>query len=222
MMSKEIVFFENYKISPTSSNIEQLINLDLNDSECRETINYLFEEMVDGRRRDYHVKTPITHPEISIRNNTEQGPYENIVKMSPGQRSNLLLDMILQSTTDKILILDQPEDDLDNETIYKSIVNKLRDLKLRRQLIVITHNANIAINGDSDYLIVCQNSESGFSYWSDKMESLDKHNFSSINSNLTNVRQLEIAVTILDGGKEAIRKRVKSFGYKDLFLKGDN
>lgn len=215
-------FFENYKISPTSSNIEQLINLDLNDSECHETINYLFEEMVDGRRRDYHVKTPITHPEISIRNNTEQGPYENIVKMSPGQRSNLLLDMILQSTTDKILILDQPEDDLDNETIYKSIVNKLRDLKLRRQLIVITHNANIAINGDSDYLIVCQNSESGFSYWSDKMESLDKHNFSSINSNLTNVRQLEIAVTILDGGKEAIRKRVKSFGYKDLFLKGDN
>ena len=69
---------------------------------------------------------------------------------------------------------------------------------------------------------MCQNSESGFSYWSDKMESLDKHNFSSINSNLTNVRQLEIAVTILDGGKEAIRKRVKSFGYKDLFLKGDN
>ena len=215
-------FFENYKIIPNVGEIEQLIKSNSYDSESyNEMVMHLFNDMVDGRKRDYHAMPPITHPEISIKNTTEQGPYKNIVKMSPGQRSNLLLDMILQDSTDKILILDQPEDDLDNETIYKSIVKKLRDLKLRRQLIVITHNANIAINGDSDYLIVCQNSESGFSYWSDKMESLDKHNFSSINSELVDVRQLEIAVTILDGGKEAIRKRVKSFGYKDLFLKGD-
>lgn len=215
-------FFENYKIIPNVGEIEQLIKSNSYDSESyNEMVMHLFNDMVDGRKRDYHAMPPIIHPEISIKNITEQGPYKNIVKMSPGQRSNLLLDMILQDSTDKILILDQPEDDLDNETIYKSIVKKLRDLKLRRQLIVITHNANIAINGDSDYLIVCQNSESGFSYWSDKMESLDKHNFSSINSELVDVRQLEIAVTILDGGKEAIRKRVKSFGYKDLFLKGD-
>lgn len=215
-------FFENYKIIPNVGEIEQLIKSNSYDSESyNEMVMHLFNDMVDGRKRDYHAMSPITHPEISIKNITEQGSYKNIVKMSPGQRSNLLLDMILQDSTDKILILDQPEDDLDNETIYKSIVKKLRDLKLRRQLIVITHNANIAINGDSDYLIVCQNNESGFSYWSDKMESLVKHNFSSINSELIGVRQLEIAVTILDGGKEAIRKRVKSFGYKDLFLKGD-
>lgn len=208
-------FFENYKWTPTSTKLKNLITNGTNDQ-----ISKYFES-VDARRKDYHIKMPVTSPEVLIKNVTDQTDYENIIKMSPGQRSNLLLDMILQSTTDKILILDQPEDDLDNETIYKSIVQKLRNLKLRRQLIVITHNANIAINGDSDYLVVCQNKDNTFSYWSDKMESLIQHEFHSINSSLNDVRQLEIAATILDGGKEALRKRVKTIGYKDLFLKGE-
>ena len=207
--------FENYKWMPLPNQIRDLINVG-SDSQIRQ-----YFDCADGRKKDYHVKLPVTLPEVLIKNVTEKSEYENIIKMSPGQRSNLLLDMILQSSTDKILILDQPEDDLDNETIYKSIVKKLRNLKLRRQLLVITHNANIAINGDSDYLIVCQNKNNSFSYWSDKMESLKEYDFHSINSDLYNSRQLEIAATILDGGKEAIRKRVKSIGYKDLFLKGD-
>ncbi len=48
------------------------------------------------------------------------------------------------------LVLDQPEDDLDNHLIYELIVRQIRENKLRRQLIVVTHNPNILVNGDAE------------------------------------------------------------------------
>ena len=68
---------------------------------------------------------------------------------SQGQRSAALLAFFL-AFGDEPLILDQPEDDLDNHLIYELIVRQIRENKLRRQLIVATHNANIAINGDAE------------------------------------------------------------------------
>jgi len=50
-------------------------------------------------------------------------------------------------------VLDQPEDDLDNHLIYELIVQQLREVKLRRQVIVITHNPNIVVNGDAELVI---------------------------------------------------------------------
>jgi len=51
------------------------------------------------------------------------------------------------------LILDQPEDDLDNRLVYDLIVDRLKKAKENRQLIVVTHNANIPVNGDAEYII---------------------------------------------------------------------
>lgn len=51
---------------------------------------------------------------------------------------------------DEPLILDQPEDDLDNHLIYSLIVKQIRANKLRRQLIVVTHNPNVVVNGDAE------------------------------------------------------------------------
>jgi ABC-type bacteriocin/lantibiotic exporter with double-glycine peptidase domain len=56
------------------------------------------------------------------------------------------------------LILDQPEDDLDNHLIYDLIVERLKQTKENRQVIVVTHNANIPVNGDSEW-IICMDSE---------------------------------------------------------------
>ena len=50
------------------------------------------------------------------------------------------------------LILDQPEDDLDNQLIYDLVVQQIRENKLRRQIIVVTHNPNIVVNGDAELL----------------------------------------------------------------------
>jgi DNA repair ATPase RecN len=57
------------------------------------------------------------------------------------------------------LILDQPEDDLDNRLVYELIVDRLKQAKNQRQIIVVTHNANIPVNGDAEF-IISMNSES--------------------------------------------------------------
>ncbi len=68
---------------------------------------------------------------------------------SQGQRSAALLAFLL-AFGDEPLILDQPEDDLDNHLIYELIVYQIRENKLRRQLIIVTHNPNVVVNGDAE------------------------------------------------------------------------
>lgn len=74
---------------------------------------------------------------------------------SPGQKTAALLAFILSYGTEP-LILDQPEDDLDNLIIYDLIVAQLRSIKQRRQVIIVTHNANIVVNGDSENVLVLE------------------------------------------------------------------
>ena len=71
---------------------------------------------------------------------------------SPGQKNATLLAFIL-SYGEEPLLLDQPEDDLDNELIYELIVRQLRQTKTKRQVIVVTHNANIVVNGDAEMVL---------------------------------------------------------------------
>ena len=71
---------------------------------------------------------------------------------SPGQKTAALLAFIL-SYGDEPLLLDQPEDDLDNKLIYDLIVRQLRETKTKRQVIVVTHNANIVVNGDAEMVL---------------------------------------------------------------------
>ena len=72
-----------------------------------------------------------------------------ITQGSQGQRSAALLAFLL-AFGDEPLVLDQPEDDLDNHLIYDLIVRQIRENKLRRQLIIVTHNPNIVVNGDAE------------------------------------------------------------------------
>lgn len=78
-----------------------------------------------------------------------QGKWHSIREGSQGQRSAALLAFLLAFGGEPI-VLDQPEDDLDNHLIYELIVQQIRQNKLRRQLIVVTHNANVVVNGDAD------------------------------------------------------------------------
>ena len=72
--------------------------------------------------------------------------YRPLDKLSPGQKSTAILLLIMQSSHDPLLI-DQPEDDLDNRFIYDDIVQRLRAAKPARQFVIATHNANIPILG---------------------------------------------------------------------------
>lgn len=172
----------------------------------------------DGRRSSFDLNIPNIIPSIFL---TSDGDEEkNWIDLSPGQRSDMLLNIILLNDSNKILIIDQPEDDLDNETIFKKIVKRIRELKLKRQIILVTHNANLAITADCDYFIICQSeTENKYSIINDYMESSRTYQYHSINNSENSKKtSLEIATEILDGGKDALKLRVKKIGYKDLFL----
>lgn len=86
---------------------------------------------------------------LTIQYRKPDGKFADLERGSPGQKSAAILAFLLLHG-DEPLILDQPEDDLDNHLIYDLIVSQLRDNKRRRQVIVATHNPNIVVNGDAE------------------------------------------------------------------------
>ena len=79
--------------------------------------------------------------------------WDTITQGSQGQRSAALLAFLL-AFGEEPLVLDQPEDDLDNHLIYDLIVRQIRKNKLRRQLLIVTHNPNVLVNGDAEMVHV--------------------------------------------------------------------
>ena len=82
--------------------------------------------------------------------------WQPVSSGSPGQRSAAMLSFVLHHGTEP-LVLDQPEDDLDTAWISTLIVRELRKSRWTRQIIVVTHNANIPVNGDAERVIVLHN-----------------------------------------------------------------
>lgn len=209
--------FGNYKNIDSKT---QTFNYLFEDSYGKNYIEVIYKEKdqryTKGLLNGYELLVPKLGSNISININENS---HDLSKLSPGQKSDILLDLILEQKTNKLLIIDQPEDDLDNETIQKKVVQKIRSLKLRRQIIIVSHNANLVINGDSDRLITCCKKDDKYSFIQDTMESTDTHEYSSINSQAIEETALNIAVQILEGGRLALAQRVKKIGYKDIFFK---
>ena len=129
--------------------------------------------------------------DLRITFGTKNQPIE---QGSPGQKTAALLAFILSYGSEPLL-LDQPEDDLDNELIYDLIVQQLRDTKSRRQIIVVTHNANIVVNGDAEMVLPL------------KVAGGETHVQNPASIQNKKVRQ-EICA-ILEGGQKAFEQRYK-------------
>jgi len=119
-------------------------------------------------------------------------------RLSLGQQQSVLLALMLSSKSNAPLIIDQPEDNLDGEFIYHSLVPVLRLAKERRQIIIVTHNANIAVLGDAEQIVVLKST-------SDKGMIVSR---GSIDDPTTR----EAACSILEGAKEAFQRRAKVYG----------
>lgn len=92
-------------------------------------------------------------PEDAVRVRYADGKrMRDISQGSAGQKAATILSFLL-SYGDEPLVLDQPEDDLDNQLIYDLIVKRIQDNKSKRQIIIVTHNPNIVVNGDSELVI---------------------------------------------------------------------
>ena len=116
---------------------------------------------------------------------------------SLGQRASALMLFVLSQKENDLIIIDQPEDDLDNQTIYNDVIKLIRVLKPQAQFIFATHNANFPVLGDSEQVHSCR-------YTDEKMEL----NSGSIDSP---VIQQEI-VDIMEGGEDAFNRRKEIYG----------
>jgi len=89
--------------------------------------------------------------EVRYSRDGKSDEFAPIEQASAGQRAAAMLAFLLAHGSEP-LVLDQPEDDLDNHLIYDLIVRQIRENKLHRQLVVVTHNPNIVVNGDAEML----------------------------------------------------------------------
>jgi len=125
---------------------------------------------------------------------------QEISQLSPGERGLLLLVFYLLVDKDDIpIIIDQPEENLDNQTIFKVLVKCIKEAKQRRQVIMVTHNPNLAVVCDAEQIIyaTCDKSTNTFNYMSGAIES------PAIKS---------IVVEILEGTEPAFRNRKRKYG----------
>lgn len=128
----------------------------------------------------------------------------DLEKLSPGTKGIVLLILYLGLDTidTRPLIVDQPDENLDNESIYKLLTRYFRDAKKRRQIILITHNPNLVVNADSEQVIIasCARRDDGLPYISYVSGALENTAHDG-----TGIR--EQTCRILEGGTDAFRKR---------------
>lgn len=122
----------------------------------------------------------------------------SIAQLSLGQQQSIVLAILLHSNSKKPLLIDQPEDNLDSEFIAKHIVQNLKKIKEKRQVIIVTHNANIAVLGDAELIIPLKST--------------------SIKSQIVGMGSIDRAETraicceVLEGGAQAFKKRKEIYG----------
>jgi len=139
--------------------------------------------------------------------------------MTPGKRALFLLRLILaESEVTWPLLIDQPEDDLDSRSIYDNIVPFLKEKKKERQIIMVSHNANLVIGSDSEQVIIAnrhgtdrENTDGKqFNYLTGGLECSQKKN-KDCKDTLKSQGVCEHSCDILDGGKIAFEQRKNKY-----------
>lgn len=124
---------------------------------------------------------------------------KNLSKISVGQKGTVYLKMKLATEAfSKPIIFDQPEDDLDNEFIMDDLIDLFKNLKKYRQVIIVTHNANLVVNADAEQVIIAKNDKGQLKYTSGSLEN------QTINDSICK---------ILEGGRTAFEKRRDKYKY---------
>jgi len=187
------------------SAFENLQDNDGNKAFSRSDIDKLFIKFSDNNNLNYVESIEFEDkPEIIVSKHItlEDGQSKVIIrdftKLSLGQQQSILLSILLYSKSKSPLIIDQPEDNLDSGFIYKAIVKTLRKIKEERQVIVVTHNANIAVLGDAELIIPLRGSST--------------KTIISARGSIDNSETQKICCDILEGGKIAFNRRKEIYG----------
>ncbi|GAA0203629.1 AAA family ATPase [Kangiella japonica] len=136
------IFDENgYRVFP-DEDIERIFDL------VGENNSYEDFQALSYEDRPHILVTKVVEVDGHTRNISK-----SISKLSLGQQQSIILAILIQSKNNIPLLIDQPEDNLDSEFVYKTIVANLKKIKETRQVIIVTHNANIAVLGDAELII---------------------------------------------------------------------
>lgn len=127
-------------------------------------------------------------------------------KLSPGWKSAVVLDLILGYEGDAApIIIDQPEDNLATNYINRNLIQLIKDVKYRKQIILVSHNATIPMLGDAQNIVLCRNDKGKIKICSQPLE-----------GNIDNKSIVDYIAEITDGGKSSIKKRVKKYNLKSF------
>lgn len=147
---------------------------------------------------------------------------DSLFDMSPGKRSFVVLKLLLDFSDKKCpILIDQPEDNLDNRAIYNELVKYIREKKKERQIILVTHNPNIVVGADSEEVIVAnQNGKNApndkgikFQYVYGSLEHSMHRNSDESLPILYRCGIREHVCDILEGGENAFRDRENKYGF---------
>lgn len=169
-------------------------------AEAEDIISKLSEPVVKASLEQCHVDD---YPKLTVSRHSggASGPAlmkREFSQLSLGQQQSVLLALILSSDSKRPLIIDQPEDNLDSEFIFHTFVPVLRRAKERRQVIIVTHNANIAVLGDAEQLIVLKTNR-------DRSQIVAR-------GSIDDIVARDAACKILEGAKEAFARRARIYG----------
>ena len=143
--------------------------------------------------------------------------------MSQGKQAFVILKLLLEfSKKECPILIDQPEDSLDNRAIYNELVKYLVDKKKQRQIILVTHNSNVVVSADAEQIIVSNQQD-------EKSPNVDNNKFQYVAGGLEFTKDKDIAIPItlwtqgirehvceiLEGGNEAFKKRERKYGIKN-------
>lgn len=148
---------------------------------------------------------------------------DKLGEMSTGKASFVILMLIVGLSKSKApILIDQPEDNLDNRSITSDLVEYLRNKKLERQIILVTHNPNIVVNADAENIIIANqkgqnDTETSSQYTFDYINGSLENTFAKIDTEKDLLKCMGIRehiADIVEGGKEAFKKREEKYGFK--------
>ena len=143
-----------------------------------------------------------TMNEKKYRITTSEG--KDFDQLSAGWKTSVILDLVLGCAADTApLIIDQPEDNLATTYINTGLLRAIKQCKAARQIILVSHNATIPMLGDAQNVIVCTTKDKYMTIRSSPLE-----------GEIENVDVVDVIAATTDGGKAAIKKRVKKYNLK--------
>ncbi|WP_285023850.1 AAA family ATPase, partial [Lactococcus garvieae] len=195
------------------------------NSDFEATISKIFEEQGltynQGKNQNDLIKD-IFSKQWSTINYILQYENDDFEQMSQGKKAFVILSLILEFSKDKKpVIIDQPEDSLDNRAIYRDLTNYLKKKKYERQIILVTHNPNVVVGADAENVIVANQhsvdspneNENKFDYINGALENtgLNRSRFTLSKQGIR-----EHVIEILEGGHEAFEKRELKYKTKKV------